>query len=347
VSVLTGRLLRHLVLAATVLTAAAVPGPAAADPRIDAGSRAAGNGWGYLVEKLVADGVLRPAAEGVFGDPRMPAFDGLGFSLVPRESSSMYRGFLASNSVALARRCLATHRAAFAAAEAATGVPAHVVAAIVHVESACGRRTGSARILPRLARLAMAGAPENLAANIARHERDGADPARVRARARYLEDLFYPEVRASFTLGERLAIDPLEIRGSEAGAFGFPQFLPTSYLRFGADGDGDGHVSLYHMADAALSCARYLDGHGWGEARSKAERRRVVWHYNRSDPYIDTVLALSARLDGEEPPVRVARTATPKRVARRRAAPAKRPAKRAPAKKAPTRTARAAGAPAL
>ena len=320
-----------------LLAATVAPGRAAAVTAAEA------KGWGYLVEKLAADGVPRPAAEAVFADDRMPPFDGLGFSLTPREPSAMYRGFLRPNAVALARRCRAVHEAEFAAAEAATGVPASVIAAIVFVESACGRRTGSVRILPRLARLAMANAPENLAANLARHARS--DPAAVRARARYLEDLFYPEVRASFTLGERLGVDPLEIRGSEAGAFGFPQFLPTSYLRFAADGDGDGRVSLYRMGDAALSCGRYLAGHGWGDAKSRAERRKVVWHYNRSDPYIDTVLALSARLDGEEPPVRVVK-ASAKHAPKRRAA-ARRPVKRARAKKGPTRTARAGGPPAL
>jgi membrane-bound lytic murein transglycosylase B len=337
VSVLTRRLAFLLLLTATVAS-----GRAAAET--PAGSRVADKGWGYLVEKLVTDGVPRSAAEGVFADDRMPPFDGLGFSLTPREPSAMYRGFLRPSSVALARRCRAAHEAEFAAAEAATGVPASVVASIVFVESACGRRTGSTRILPRLARLAMANAPDNLAANLARYAQSHTDPARVRARARYLEDLFYPEVRASFTLGERLGVDPLEIRGSEAGAFGFPQFLPSSYVRFGADGDGDGQVSLYQMGDAALSCGRYLAGHGWGEARTKAERRRVVWHYNRSDPYIDTVLALSARLDGDEP-VRLAK-ASARSTAKKPAG--KRPAKRPPpAKKTPTRTAKAAATPAL
>jgi membrane-bound lytic murein transglycosylase B len=329
------RLLAILLVAAATVAA----GAARAATRADA------KGWGYLVEKLVADGVPRTEAEHVFGDERMPAFDGLGFALAPREPSSMYRGFLKPTSVALARRCRAAHEDDFAAAEAATGVPAGVIAAIVFVESGCGRNTGSTPILPRLARLAMANAPDNLAANLVRYEKTGADPEKVRARARYLEDMFYPEVRASFTLQERLGIDVLDIRGSDAGAFGFPQFLPSSYLRFGGDGDGDGQVSLYRMADAALSCGRYLAGYGWGEARSHADRRRVVWHYNRSDPYIDTVLALSARLDGSEPPVRLVRASAKAPVARKRA-PVRRRAKRAPAK-GPTRTASAERGPAL
>lgn len=331
--------MRRIAAFLTALLAAVAAAPAHAETRAEA------KGWGYLVDKLVADGVPRAKAESVFADDRMPRFDGLGFSLAPREPSAMYRGFLRSNSVALARRCLASHEREFAAAETATGVPASLVASIVFIESACGRHTGSTPILPRLARLGMANAPENLAANLARYERSGTDPAAVRARARYLEDLFYPEVRASFTLGERLGLDPLEIRGSEGGAFGYPQFLPSSYLRYGADGDGDGQVSLYQMADAALSCGRYLADHGWTTARTHADRRHVIWWYNRSDPYIDTVLALSARLDGDEPVelVRASAKVTPKR----RGRVAKRPAAKRHHAKSPTRTAKADGTPAL
>jgi len=43
--------------------------------------------------------------------------------------------------------------------------------------------------------------------------------------------MFYPEVRAVFTLADVEAVDPLEIRGSGSGAFGYPQFLPTSFQR--------------------------------------------------------------------------------------------------------------------
>ena len=88
------------------------------------------------------------------------------------------------------------------------------------------------------------------------------------------------------------------MRGSGAGAFGFPQFLPTSYLRYGVDGDGDGRVSLYDMADAAASCARFLAQNGWRPGLSLAEQRRVLWQYNRSEPYIDTILALHRQIDG-------------------------------------------------
>ena len=120
--------------------------------------------------------------------------------------------------------------------------------------------------------------------------------AQIRTRARYLEDTFYPEVRALFAVADRMGVDPCEIRGSGSGAFGAPQFLPTSYLAYGADGNGDGRVSLYDTDDAAASCARYFAGHGWRPGLSTKERRAAVWQYNHSTAYVDTVLALAARI---------------------------------------------------
>jgi len=260
------------------------------------------HGWGYLVNKLAADGIPRATAERVFSDPRVPAFDRLDFSLQPGESHAIYRGLLSARSVREAHACFAEHRSALRRVERETGVPGDVVAAILHVESRCGRYTGNQVVLWRLARLAMAAEPSNLHRNLVRHNllegpRATLDvEALTHQRGTYLESTFYPEVLATFQVADRLGIDPLAIRGSVAGAFGMPQFLPSKYLQFGADGDGDGRVSLYDPEDAVASCARYLQGNGWQPGIDRAERRRVIWSYNRSSPYIDTVLALADRL---------------------------------------------------
>lgn len=267
-------------------------------------SAAAGTirGWEYLVDKLVADGVARARAERAFTDPRVPPFDGLQFSLRPGESRSLYRGLLSARSVTEAYDCLAANRPALRRVERETGVPGSVVASILHIESRCGRYTGNHAVLWRLARLSMAAEPRNLQRNVSRHSllqgpRATLDVERVAGeRARYLESIFYPEVRGTFEIADRLGIDPLGIRGSIAGAFGMPQFLPTSYLKFGTDGNADGRVSLYDPDDAVASCARYLQMNGWRAGIDRAQKRRVIWTYNRSEPYIDTVLALAERL---------------------------------------------------
>jgi peptidoglycan lytic transglycosylase B len=273
---------------------------------------AAAKGWAWLVDRLVEDGVAQAAVERAFADPRTPPFDGLFFAASPREPRSMYRAVLVRRSVAQARACAGEYAHSFRAAERETGVPAEVVAAILHVETRCGRNTGGSIVLFGLARLAMANEPLNLEANLERQRRAlRADPElgeRLRARAAVLDETFYPEVKAVFSVAEAEGIDPLDLRGSRSGAFGYPQFLPTSYLRFGADGNGDGRVDLYDVDDAAASAARYLASHGWAEAQSRAEQRRVIWHYNRSDAYIDAVLGLAARLRGSVGPF-YARTA--------------------------------------
>jgi len=259
-------------------------------------------GWAYLVERLVTDGIPRVAAERAFDDPRMPRFDGLDFSLRPGESHALYRGLLSGRSVRAAAECFAENRATLRRVEREAGVPAGIVAAILHVESRCGRYTGNQIVLWRLARLAMAAEPQNLHRNLVRHAllqgpRAAFDvEGLTRERGGYLESTFYPEVRAAFQVADRLGIDPLSIRGSMAGAFGLPQFLPSKYLEFGTDGDGDGRVSLYDPDDAVASCARYLQGNGWRPGIDRAQKRRVIWSYNRSTPYIDTVLALADRL---------------------------------------------------
>ncbi|MBM4243150.1 MAG: lytic murein transglycosylase [Deltaproteobacteria bacterium] len=299
-----GRILRAIALA--MLAALAPIGAGDAHAQREPEPLAANyRGWDYIVEKLVADGVDPRQVRRVFTDPRVEPFTGLQFSLYPRESSALYRGFTQPASVALARRCKASHERALREAEERFGVPATVVASIIHVESGCGRNTGKEVVLFRLARLAMANEPENLRDNITRHTETGYDPAieeRTRERGRYLENTFYPEVLATFQVSDRLDMDPLALRGSGSGAFGMPQFLPRSYLSYGADGNGDGRVSLYDADDAIFSCANYLASHGWRPGISRAEKRRVIWHYNRSDSYIDTVLALADRLDGGAAP---------------------------------------------
>jgi len=253
---------------------------------------------------LTRDGIDRDRAVQAVRDPRFPAFTGLSYGLNPRESASIYRSFLQPASIARARRCWSAHRTALAAAETQFAVPGNVVTAILHLESDCGRSTGSHPILPRLARLAAANEPENVRRNIERHvagapHRPRAEVTRaVEERGLVLERMFYPEVLATFRIAERLKVDPLSLKGSIAGAFGMPQFLPTSFERFGVDGNDDGTISLYEPSDAIASCASYLAGNGWREGLSHAEKRRVLWSYNHSDAYVDTVLALAARLPG-------------------------------------------------
>ncbi len=82
--------------------------------------------------------------------------------------------------------------------------------------------------------------------------------------------------------------EPEKLYGSWAGAIGLCQFIPSSYVKYGVDGDGDGIVDLYDPDDAVMSVANYLRKNGWG----RRKEYKVLFSYNRSAPYCKTILKL-------------------------------------------------------
>lgn len=91
-------------------------------------------------------------------------------------------------------------------------------------------------------------------------------------------------------------IDPLSIKGSWAGAFGLCQFIPSSYLSFGADGNNDGRVDLFQFTDAMASIAKYLAGHGWASGHPE-KMKKAIYAYNHCDNYVRAVLAYADAIE--------------------------------------------------
>jgi len=195
--------------------------------------------WKHLTDQLIADGIPAASVRKAYRDRRVGSFDGVEYALVVKESKRSYRDFTGRKSLAAARRCRKRYAREFETFGREHGVDPDIIAAILYVETRCGAYTGNRVALRQLSRLAMANEPTNVDRNIRRLKRKEADefpPAEIeriaRERASYLHTTFYPEVLAIFRLGARVGINPAGIRGSSAGAFGLPQFLPSSYLRF-------------------------------------------------------------------------------------------------------------------
>ncbi len=249
-------------------------------------------GWEFLVNKLRADGIAEATLRYIYQNPRMPRFSRVSFSLNPRETDAQYRAYRFPSRVKEASNCLALYRRSFEEAQQYYEVDAHVIAAIMMVETHCGRTTGDSLIINRLSRLAGIAEPQNLEFNLARLKQ--LDPsvtmAQVAGRAQYLEETFYPEVLALIHVAESSGRDIFDFKGSFAGAFGWTQFLPTAFLKFGVDGDKDGNISLFDPADAIASTANFLSSYGWRTEASIAEKKQVIWKYNHSQAYVDAVL---------------------------------------------------------
>jgi membrane-bound lytic murein transglycosylase B len=127
---------------------------------------------------------------------------------------------------------------ALALAESKTGVPAEMIVSILGVETSYGRNKGSFRVIDALATLGFDHPPR--------------------------APFFSKELREFLILSRENDMDPSEIRGSYAGAMGYPQFMPSSWRNLAVDFDGDGRIDLINNpVDAIGSIANYFKGNGW------------------------------------------------------------------------------------
>src|SRR5690606_31815487 len=139
--------------------------------------------------------------------------------------------------VRTARRMMARHRTLLRKVSARYGVDPRILVAIWGLESSFGRFTGTRPTIPVLATLAWDG-------------RRG--------------EFFRNQLFDALTILDRGDIELGRLKGSWAGAMGQVQFMPSSYLAWAEDFDGDGRKDIWtSLPDIFASIANYLKGHGW------------------------------------------------------------------------------------
>ena len=115
-------------------------------------------------------------------------------------------------------------------------------------------------------------------------------------------ELFQGELLAAMRIVQRGDLPLRDLVGAYAGEIGQTQFLPSSYIKYGVDYDGDGHVDLRHSAaDVLASTANLLKTNGWhpgapfGEGTANFE---VMREWNRAEVYRKTIVLFAERLGG-------------------------------------------------
>lgn len=137
-----------------------------------------------------------------------------------------------------------------ARAEAQFGVPASMILAILGVETKFGGNKGGYKVIEALSTLGFDYPP----------------------RAKF----FRKELQEFLILSKQNGINPLEPKGSYAGAMGFPQFMPSSWRRLAIDFDGDGRIDLINNpVDAIGSIANYFKANGWKTDEPVAVRAAI------------------------------------------------------------------------
>jgi len=195
--------------------------------------------------EALARGISQPTVDAAFGSlERLPV-------VVERDRTQAERTLtldqyvrrrLTARVVRSAREMAVKHRAELQRAADTHGVPRAFIVAIWGLESNFGRFQGVRPTVATLATLAYDG----------------------RRQALFREELF-----AALRILDRGDVPLDALRGSWAGAMGQAQFLPSSYLEWAVDADGDGRRDIWtSLPDIFGSIANYLKEHGW----TKGER---------------------------------------------------------------------------
>jgi lytic murein transglycosylase len=227
-----------------------------------------------------AAGISRPVLDSAFAGLTL---DGTVLAFDRRQRGTFRKSFeeyaatrVVPARIRRAKQLMQRHAALLAGIERQFGVPATLLVAIWTLESDNG--TGDMGTLPVIRTLA------TLAYDCRRSE------------------LFQRELLAALQIVQRGDLPLRDLIGAYAGEIGQTQFLPSSYIKYGVDYDGNGRVDLRHsVPDVLASTANLLKTNGWragapfGEGTANFE---VMREWNQSVVYRKTMVLFAERLAG-------------------------------------------------
>jgi lytic murein transglycosylase len=220
--------------------------------------------------------VIASAFAGVTQDAAVLAFDRRQRGTF-RQSFQQYAATrVTAGQIARGKQMLARHAALLSRIERQYGVPPSVIVAIWGLESDFG--SGDIGKLPVIRVVA------TMAHDCRRTE------------------LFQRELLAALRILQRGDLSLRDMIGAYAGEIGQTQFLPSSYIKYGVDYDGNGHVDLRRsVPDVLASTANLLKTNGWQAGapyREGTPNFEVMREWNRAVLYRQTIVHFSERLQG-------------------------------------------------
>jgi lytic murein transglycosylase len=222
----------------------------------------------------ISQPTIQSALAGVSYDPAIIAHDHA--QGVFRQSFEQFSGRMVPPRLPRGMRLLQQYRPLFDRIERQYGVPGAVIVAIWGLETDFGSYNGKFATIRSLATLAF----------------DCRRP-----------DKFRGELLAALRIVDRGDMNPGDMHGAWAGEIGQTQFLPSSYLKYAVDYDGNGRRDLIHsVPDVLASTANYLKGYGWQRGQPWGEGTanfQVLLQWNASQVYTKTVAYFAERLAGE------------------------------------------------
>jgi len=220
--------------------------------------------------------VIQSAFAGVTSDPAVLAFDRRQRGTFRKSFEEYVSTRVGTGRIKRGTQLLQRHAALLGRIERQYGVPPQVLVAIWGLESDFG--SGDMGKLPVIRVLA------TMAHDCRR------------------TDLFQRELLSALKILQRGDLSLSEMKGAYAGEIGQTQFLPSNYLRFAVDYDGNGRADLVHSpADVLASTANLLKGSGWKAGQpfdEGTENFEVMREWNRAVVYRKTIAHFAHRLAG-------------------------------------------------
>lgn len=225
-------------------------------------------------------GISRDQIDSIFSDQRIEIYHNIYAQPVLKDGEQKKKrlsyfdeefGLLKPESIASGKRVLAENKALFEKIQGLYGVSASYIVAIIRIETDFKEHLGKYRVFNALYTMSM-----------------------LSKRAKRVQ-MANRELVVLVKMCKHKGVDPFEIKGSWAGAFGIPQFMPSSYVIFAVDDNGDGKIDLYDYPDAFASIANYLHRAGW-ESGNERKMRRAVYRYNHEKAYVNAVFAYAGMI---------------------------------------------------
>ncbi len=223
----------------------------------------------------IKSGTVVSALSGVTYDPTVIRLDRSQHSF-KLSFQQFYARRVSNAMIKRGRALIQQHRALLDRIEKRFGVPAPIIVAIWGLETNYGANMGAKySIIRSLATLAY-------------------DCRRT--------EFFTGQLLDALRIVQEGDLSPSQLRGGWAGEIGQTQFLPTPYIRFAVDFDGDGRKDLIHSAaDILASTADFLAAHGWQRGagwQPGSANYGVIGQWNKAEVYIRTIAAMADKIDG-------------------------------------------------
>lgn len=221
----------------------------------------------HVKQQLIKAEIPKEYSALLFADKRLKIYPA---SVVPRvkaEPKKFSANILEIQSIQRGKDFVKTYRGVLENAEAVYGVPMEDLVALMRIETNLGTYLGELTVF-NVFYTRLVTSPES---------KWNWDAANLISLGKYCYEA---------------QIDCYSLKGSNAGAFGIPQFLPYSIEKWGVDGDNDGVVNLFDARDSIPSAANFLKEHGFEEDRAGALAR----YYGSGKTYPATVIGYSDAL---------------------------------------------------